>query len=215
MSMMLSPALLVVVLIVLVALVLLNLLLTLRLAAIVQQREYDRLPLAFPVGAPLPAFTARRQHDGVAVPSAALSGAAAVLVFLSPACGDCRRRRVELIELHPAIVASGVGLWIFGAGARRRVRAFFEDTPLADHVMSIGAGVRRRLNARNAAPFYLFVDDGGTVVASGFVGNEDWNGFVEQMREVLAAQRPPATLPPVMIDRAGTDGVLAPTVETS
>lgn len=190
MNMMLSPALLVVVLAVLVALVLFNLLLTLRLAAIVQQREYDRLPLAFSVGAPLPAFTARRQLDGAAMSSAALSGSAAVLVFLSPACGDCRRRRVELIELHPAIVASGVGLWVFGAGARRRVRAFFEGTPLAAHVMSIRAGVRRRLNARNAAPFYLFVDHAGTVLASGFVGNEDWNSFAGQMREVLEAGPP-------------------------
>lgn len=193
--MVLSPALLVVVLVVLVALVLFNLLLTLRLAAIVQQREYDRLPLAFPVGAPLPVFTARRQQDGVTVPSTALSGAAAVLVFLSPACSDCRQRRLELIELHPAIVASGVGLWVFGAGARRRVRAFFEATPLAAHVMSIRAGVRRRLNARNAAPFYLFVDAAGAVVASGFVGNEDWNSFAEQMREVLGAgPRAPASV---------------------
>jgi hypothetical protein len=181
----LSSPLVFVVLAALIVLVLLNLLLTLRLAAIVQQREYDRLPLAFPVGAPLPAFSARRVHDGATVHSAMLSGAASVLVFLSPACGDCRRRRVELIELHPAIVASGVGLWVFGAGARRRVRAFFEGTPLAAHVVSIRAGVRRRLNARNAAPFYLFVDDAGTVVASGFVGDGDWRSFDAQMREAL------------------------------
>ncbi|MBL8263863.1 MAG: hypothetical protein JNM58_15705 [Xanthomonadaceae bacterium] len=184
---MLSPALVIVVLVVLVLLVLFNLLLTLRLAAIVQQREYDRLPLAFPLGAPLPGFVARRQHDGSELTSTSLSGAAAILVFLSPACGDCRRRRVELIELHPAITASGISLWLFGAGSRRRVRAFFEGTPLARHAMSIKPGVRRRLNPRNAAPFYLFVDDAGIVVASGFVGNDDWNSFVAQMREMSGA----------------------------
>ena len=187
MNIALSSPVVFVVLAALIVLVLLNLLLTLRLAAIVQQREYDRLPLAFPVGMPLPAFVARRVHDGATMDSATLSGAASVLVFLSPACGDCRRRRVELIELHPAIVASGIGLWVFGAGARRRVRAFFESTPLAEHHMSIRAGVRRRLNARNAAPFYLFVDDTGTVVASGFVGDDDWCSFDAQMREALAA----------------------------
>lgn len=189
-----SPAVFVV-LAVLIVLVLLNLLLTLRLATIVQQREYDRLPLAFPVGAPLPAFTARRAHDGARMHSATLAGAASVLVFLSPACGDCRRRRVELIELHPAIVASGIGLWVFGAGARRRVRAFFEGTPLAAHVMSIRAGVRRSLNARNAAPFYLFVDDVGTVVASGFIGDDDWLSFDAQMRETLATTGQPVSSP--------------------
>ena len=187
MNITLSSPVVFVVLAVLIALVLLNLLLTLRLAAIVQQREYDRMPLAFPIGAPLPAFSARRVHGGATVHSVTLSGAASVLVFLSPACGDCRRRRVELIELHPAIVASGIGLWVFGAGARRRVRAFFEGTPLAAHVMSIRTRVRRRLNARNAAPFYLFVDAAGTVVASGFVGDDDWRSFDAQMREVLEA----------------------------
>jgi hypothetical protein len=197
----LSSSVVFVVLAVLIVLVLLNLLLTLRLAAIVQQREYDRLPLAFPVGAPLPAFSARRVHDGETVHSATLSGAASVLVFLSPACGDCRRRRVELIELHPAIVASGIGLWVFGAGARRRVRAFFEGTPLAAHVMSIRTGVRRRLNARNAAPFYLFVDDAGTVVASGFVGDDDWRSFDAQMRGLLEASAQPASVP-LAIDTA-------------
>jgi hypothetical protein len=195
-SITLSPPVVFVVLAVVIVLVLLNLLLTLRLAAIVQQREYDRLPLAFPVGAPLPAFSARRVRDGAAVSSATLSGAASVLVFLSPACGDCRRRRVELIGLHPAIVASGIGLWVFGAGARRRVRAFFDGTPLAAHVMSIRASVRRRLNARNAAPFYLFVDDAGIVVASGFVGNDDWNSFDAQMREVLGAVEHLASVSP-------------------
>lgn len=196
MNVVLSSPLVFVVLAVLVGLVLLNLLLTLRLAAILQQREYDRLPLAFPVGMPLPDFAARRMRDGATVRSATLSGAAAVLVFLSPACGDCRRRRVELIELHPAIVAAGIGLWVFGAGARRRVHAFFEGTPLADHAMSIRAGVRRRLNARNAAPFYLFVDDTGTVVASGFVGNEDWNSFVAQMREMQEVAARPLPMSP-------------------
>jgi hypothetical protein len=53
--------------------------------------------------------------------------------------------------------------------------------------MSIRTRVRRRLNARNAAPFYLFVDDAGTVVASGFVGDDDWRSFDAQMREALEA----------------------------
>jgi hypothetical protein len=61
--------------------------------------------------------------------------------------------------------------------------------------MSIRTGVRRRLNARNAAPFYLFVDDAGTVVASGFVGDDDWRSFDAQMREVLAASAQPASVP--------------------
>lgn len=187
-----SPAAIVVVLLALIALVALNLLLTLRLAAIVQQREYDRLPLAFPVGTPLPAFMAHRLVDGRACASASLAGAAAVLVFLSPACGDCKGKRDALARMHAAIAASGIHLWLFGAGSERGFLGFLDGTPLAPHAMRIRTSVRKRLNARGAAPFYLFVDDAGIVIASGFAGDADWQSFEAQMQEALASMAMPA-----------------------
>ncbi len=178
-----APSFVLGVLLLLTVSVALNFLLTLRLAAIVGAREYERLPLAIPAGTPLPAFSARRAGDGRRVASSALRGSSAVLVFLSPGCGDCRARVTELTAMHASIARAGVTLWVFGAGSRRQVAELLRDSPLLDHAMRIDATTRRKLNPRQAAPFYLFVDDAGIVLASHFIGDADWSSFCEQMRE--------------------------------
>lgn len=172
-----------VVLIVLVALVALNLLLTLRLATIIQARENERLPMGLPTGGPLPEFTARRFSDGARVTSHSLRGQAAVLVFLSPGCGDCQTRRGELSEMRASIAAAGVALWVFCTNKDRDAREYLAGTPLIHDAMALDRGGYRKLNPRNAAPFYLFVDDAGTVIATNFIGDADWLSFCEQMRE--------------------------------
>jgi hypothetical protein len=176
----------------------LNFLLTLRLAAIVGAREYERQPMALPVGSVLPQFSARRLRDGRMIASNTLQGAAAVLVFLSPQCGDCRIRRGEIAQMRAAMRNAGVTLWVFGAGTRRSVTAFLADTPLLDDVMEIRTSVWRRLNPRNAAPFYLFVDDEGTILASHFIGDADWQSFCGQMQaEMRAMSETPGGLVPL------------------
>ncbi len=172
-----------VVLLLLTVSVALNFLLTLRLAAIVGAREYERLPLAIPAGTPLPAFSARRASDGRRVASAELLGSPAVFVFLTPGCGDCRARVAELAAMHAPIVRAGVTLWVVGTGSPRQVDAFLRDTPLLAHAMRLDRKTRHALNPRQAAPFYLFVDDAGIVLASHFIGDADWLSFCEQMRE--------------------------------
>ena len=184
-----------VVLLLLTVSVALNFLLTLRLAAIVGAREYERLPLAIPAGTPLPAFFARGASDGRRVASAELLGSPAVFVFLTPGCGDCRARVAELAAMHASIVRAGVTLWVFGTGSRRQVDAFLRDTPLLAHAMRIDRNTRRKLNPRQAAPFYLFVDDAGIVLASHFIGDADWLSFCEQMGEYAdPPDRPDAQL---------------------
>jgi hypothetical protein len=37
-------------------------------------------------------------------------------------------------------------------------------------------------------PFYLFIDDGMTLVASNYVGDADWLSFAGQMREPEAGE---------------------------
>lgn len=178
-----TPSFLVVVLSALTLSVVVNLLLTLRLAAIVAAREYERLPMALPAGTPLPAFHAWRLGDGRRVASDALRGAPAVLVFLTPGCGDCRAKVVELAALRPAIARAGLTLWVFGAGRPRQVAELLRGTPLLADAMRIDEATRRRLNPRQAAPFYLFVDPEGIVLASHFIGDADWQAFAGQMHE--------------------------------
>ncbi|HSX59825.1 MAG TPA: redoxin domain-containing protein [Tahibacter sp.] len=157
--------------------------LVLRLAAVVSAQAYLRSPTAVPAGSTLPAFSGRRLRDGARLSGDFLSGQAAVLVFLSPDCEDCRRRIAELATLYDAIRRSGVGFFVVSARSKRRMRAFLQDSPLLGHVLLVSAAVRRALNPRNAAPFYIFVDDERRVLASNFIGDADWASFVAQIRE--------------------------------
>lgn len=176
-----APTFVLVVLALLTASVALNLLLTLRLAAIVAARERERLPATLPPGTPLPAFSARPLSGGAAVASGSLRGTPAVLVFLSPGCAACSARREELVRLHPAMRRAGVGLWVFVNARPARARDYLRETPLLQHALRIDEAVAQRLNPRNAAPFYLFVDADGAVIASDFIGDADWASFRAQM----------------------------------
>lgn len=161
--------------------------LVLRLAAVVSAQDYLRSPAALPVGSRLPDFSGHRLSDGERLSGEFLRGQASVLLFLSPECDDCRLRVAELAELYEAIVRSGVQLWVVSARSRKRIAAFLQGSPLLDHVLLVKAPVRHALNPRNAAPFYIFVDDGCRVLASNFIGDEDWLSFVAQIRESEAA----------------------------
>ncbi len=166
-------------------------LLVLRIAAVISAQEYLRSPAALPVGSRLPDFSGHRLSDGERLSADFLRGQAAVLLFLAPECDDCRQRVAELADLYEAIVRSGVRLWVVSARSRKRMTAFLQDSPLLDHVLLVKASVRHALNPRNAAPFYLFVDDERRVLASNFIGDEDWLSFVAQMRESEATPDPP------------------------
>ncbi|UXI66234.1 peroxiredoxin family protein [Tahibacter amnicola] len=157
--------------------------LVLRLAAVIAAQEYLRSPTRLPEGTSLPSFSGRWLSNGRAVSSSALAGQSAVLLFLSPECDDCRMRVRQLTQLYPAIRNAGVALWIVSANSRKRMTAFLHGTPLLDHVVLVSASARRALNPRNAAPFYLFADHRQTVLASDFIGDENWLSFVGQVQQ--------------------------------
>jgi hypothetical protein len=135
--------------------------LVLRIAAVVSAQEYLRSPAALPAGSRLPDFSGHRLTDGERLSADFLRGQAAV--------------------------RSGVRLWVVSARSRKRMTAFLRDSPLLDHVLLVKPPVRHALNPRNAVPFYIFVDDEGRVLASNFIGDEDWLSFVAQIREYEAA----------------------------
>lgn len=163
-----------------------NLFLTLRLTRIVTTSESLRAPIALPAGAVLPDFTGRTLDGKRKLHADALHGNAAVLVFLDPGCGDCKIRVGELTQMMPAIRQAGVTLWVIGPRPGKRLARFLEGTPLREHVVLVDAAARRVLNPRNSAPFYIFIDHQRNVLASHFIGDDDWLSFVEQMREIEA-----------------------------
>lgn len=157
--------------------------LVLRIAAVVNAQDYLRSPTALPAGSRLPDLAGYRLRDGERLSGDFLSGQAAVLLFLSPDCDDCRRRIDELADLYEGIRHSGVQLWVVSARSKKRMAAFLQHSPLLDHVLLVSPAVRQTLNPRNAAPFYIFVDDERRVLASNFIGDENWSSFVAQIRD--------------------------------
>lgn len=172
-------------LLVLLVAVTINLVLTIRITAIVRDApEPEDLPFTAKLDAAVPAFSGARLSNGATVSSVSLAGGTAlVLVFLSSGCADCRRRIPELTAILPAIRAAGIELLIVGMESPARVRKLLVDTGLLEHAIVLDRNSRKALNPRNGSPFYLFVDGNRDVKASNFLGDENWLVFMEQMKE--------------------------------
>jgi hypothetical protein len=152
-----------------------------------------KAPMTVPTGEALPAFEGRMLRDGRRIGAQALDGQAAVLLFFAPECKDCKVRIAEISAMYPSMRAAGVGIWVVSAHSTRRLRVFLKDTPLLDHVLRVRASTLRALNPRQAAPFYIFIDHTRTVLASNFIGDEDWSSFCRQMREADRHRAAPPT----------------------
>jgi peroxiredoxin len=160
-----------------------NLFLTLRLTRIVTNNEYLKSPMILPIGQPLPMFDGRALSDGRRVRSAEFAGHPSVLLFFAPECKDCQARVAEISAMYDAMRLAGVGVWVLSTISKRRMREFLGDSPLLDHVLIVSSSTQRTLNPRSSAPFYIFIDHERTVLASNFIGDEDWQSFCAQMQE--------------------------------
>lgn len=180
-----------IVLIVLTAATALNLFLMLRLAAHIRAAAEAAIPTTLPIGEAVPPFEGQRRADGRRVASGDWLGQPAVLAFLSPGCSACQEKVAELLSILPAIRRAGVALWIIPNDDRHDIAGLVGGTELLDHVLVLDAATRLRLNPRKGAPFYVFIDDRMIAQASNYVGDEDWQSFLEQMREIAAGEGPP------------------------
>lgn len=141
-------------------------------------------PFTVPLGQTIPTFEGRARADGRRITSAELAGQAAVLLFLSSGCPKCRGTVPELLRILPAIYSAGVALWIVPADSTHDISPLLEGSALLDHTLILEPAVRERLNPRRAAPFYIFIDHRMVALASGQIGDEDWQSFVDQMKQI-------------------------------
>ena len=88
-----------------------------------------------------------------------------------------------LINLGQA-VAVGLALWIIGMDSQRRMKRWLQRSALLEHLLLMQSKPRRQLNPTSGSPFYIFIDHRQIVQASGFLGDADWQSFVEQMAAV-------------------------------
>ncbi len=162
-------------------LVVLNVFMTLRLATIVGAHEHMILPFSLSVGTRIPRFLGRRLIGGEAIDSESLLGNSSALIFLSPGCDDCKKRLAELEVLYEGIRRSRLNLLVFGTGSKRGFARMLRGSRLAEHAVLVDPGSMKALNPRNAAPFYIFSDENAIVLASSFIGDEDWESFRSQI----------------------------------
>ena len=179
-------SLLTIVLVILTWSVSLNLFLTFRIAALIRpEPEPDDKPLTLPIGEALPEFEGRSQLDHSAVSSAHLASETTLILFLSPGCSLCRETVSQIREILPRIRDAGIWLWIVTGKSAGGSARFLGD--LTSHWLRVDAGTIRKLNPRNASPFYIMVND-GVVQASYFVGDETWQNFIEKMEGSIVQQ---------------------------
>lgn len=147
-------------------------------------------PFTLPLGQVIPEFEGQARAGGRRVTSAELEGQAAVLLFMSSGCPKCRGTVPELLRILPAIRSAGVNLWIVPADSRHDISPLLEGSALLDHVLILERAMRERLNPRRAVPFYIFIDHRMVALASGLIGDDDWQSFVEQMKEIAPDAAP-------------------------
>lgn len=136
--------------------------------------------LGVPLGQAVPAFEGRASDR--LVTSAELTGQAAVLLFLSSGCPKCHRTLPELLQMLPAIRTAGVALWILPADPTHDLATLLEGSALLEHALLVEPAVRERLNPRRVAPSYIFFDHHTVALASGLIGDDDWQSFAGQLK---------------------------------
>ncbi len=182
-----NDALIPVVLLVLSLSVAINLLLTFRLFAVVR-----RIPLSsdnarqLEQGDVLPAFAGETLLDKQQVTIDSLEPLPTVVVFVAPGCPKCKSKLPEISQMTEAMEQAGVRLWLVGLGRRWQVKRFLKASGLMPWTMLLTDQDKKNLNPSGASPFYLFLDEQRVLQASGLLGDENWQIFVEQMREIAA-----------------------------
>lgn len=106
---------------------------------------------------------------------------AKVLVFLTSKCKKCKSK---LPELHKSIENAshlGVMIWILTLETNGRMKNFLQNDKLMDVSMRVSQSSYDYLNPEGASPYYLFIDAENTLQAQGFIGDENWAGFLQQL----------------------------------
>lgn len=165
--------------------VILNLSLTLYLfkyVRLLNKEKQDAPPLTLPPGYIIEDFKARLINENQIV---ALEDNSSVIIFLSEKCGLCRSKVPQLEFLLPAVEKVDVSLWINLVDNVSAKDSFLSESPLINKAISIDKELIRTLNPRTASPFYLLIDHKKELQASGMIGDDNWNSFIEQMENIL------------------------------
>lgn len=108
---------------------------------------------------------------------------AKVLVFLTSKCDKCKSKLPELQKSIENANDLGVLIWILSMETKRRMKGFLNDDTLLDSTMRTSQSTYDYLNPAGASPYYLFIDSENILQAEGFIGDESWINFIEQLKQ--------------------------------
>jgi peroxiredoxin len=178
-----APELHTLVLIILVISVAINLKLTFILIRRVNPLVMANTPeLTCDIGEKLPAFNAYT-YEKKAFDVSRLNKACA-LIFLSSRCPQCKEKLKDIRDILPNLTPAGLELRLVSLESRRRLKSFFETQDLLEKCLLTDKSNYLSLNPRSKTPFYLFVDHNGHLEAAGTLGDENWQGFLQQMQHI-------------------------------
>ena len=161
-----------------------NLWLTFRLIRAIRLLPIQKAPVQnLEAGTQLSNVTLQRITDKEPATLHAYPEHAKVLVFLTSKCNKCKSKLPELRTSLEKAHEMGVIIWIVTLEAKRRMKRFLQDESLLQATMSADQSGYDYLNPQGASPYYLFIDSENTLQAEGFIGDENWAGFMEQLKE--------------------------------
>ncbi len=108
---------------------------------------------------------------------------AKVLVFITSKCNKCKSKLPELRTSIEKAKDAGVFIWILSLETKKRMKNFLKDDILLDATMHTSQVTYDYLNPQGASPYYLFIDAENTLQAEGFIGDENWTSFIEQIKQ--------------------------------
>jgi peroxiredoxin len=162
-----------------------NLLLTLALVRRVNMPSGELIE-TLEIGQTAPQFIAEALI-GEQVALADFAGRGLALVFVSPNCSHCRPHIPILENLGPKAKRYGTELILVCDADIDKTRAYVQELNITLPVLSAPRQTNPFFEEYKAGgvPFYAIIDNQGKILASGGLGNLNWEKFIELWKNEL------------------------------
>lgn len=145
----------------------------------VEQNNVEQLT----TGSAITDFAGHQLSDHSPINTHQFNDYAKVFLFLSSKCNKCKGKLPELDALSQYTLDAGVYLQILTHEPKRAVNGFLQGTSLASITLLIDEQTSNSLNPQGASPYYLFVSQDNVIQAQGFIGDENWLAFSDQISQ--------------------------------
>ena len=131
---------------------------------------------------PLPEFKGKMVVNDKPIHRDDFIGKPGVIVFIGARCTMCQQKMPEFFEVAEKSSAIGVDFWVVGLDSLKRILPIVSNTPLHRFTVNLLKSSKKTLNPSRSSPIYIFYDHEGIVKTSNIVGDENWQGFLAQLR---------------------------------